>query len=204
VKPAKPRTCRHCGDEITRSAPLSPRTCIGCYRARHPKEKVERPLRLPPTETHNVLNKRARGMAKALVNDPGKRREFLREITRTVPAYTMTRASTTEGSAKPLKAKQPPHRSESLRQSAKGEPCIACGREDGTTVWAHSNELAHGKAKSRKSHDLLGLYLCSVCHHLFDGSPSWTREQKQAFFKEHYDATMVRVSEKLAAGELKL
>jgi hypothetical protein len=161
---SKPKICKHCGDEITRSPPLSPRTCIGCAIARKERPKV----------------------------------------TRTVPAYTMTRASTTEGSARPLKTKQPPHRSESLRQSAKGEPCIACGRQDGTTVWAHSNELIHGKGKSSKAHDLLGLYLCSVCHHLLDASPSWTREQKQAFFREHYPAAMVRVAEKLAAGEIKL
>ncbi len=94
------------------------------------------------------------------------------------------------------------HRSERLRQSANGEPCVCCGSV-GTTVWAHSNESAHGKGMSIKAHDLLGLYLCGDCHANYDRGPS-SREGKRIFFREQYPKTMVRVAEKLAAGELKL
>ena len=94
------------------------------------------------------------------------------------------------------------HRSERLRQSANGEPCVACGAV-GTTVWCHSNESSHGKGMSIKAHDLLGLYLCGQCHDLYDRS-AWSRADKMRFFRDHYPATMVRVAEKLAAGYLKL
>lgn len=95
------------------------------------------------------------------------------------------------------------HRSKALTQSARDESCVRCGAVDGTIVWAHSNEMAHGKGKSIKAHDLLGNYLCFKCHSWYD-SGSATREEKRAFFRECYPWTMVRVAEKLANGELKL
>lgn len=95
------------------------------------------------------------------------------------------------------------HRSERLRQSADGEPCVACGRCDGTTVWAHSNEQIHGKGGSIKAHDLLGNYLCGQCHHKFDHGRT-DREECRSLFREWYPKTMTRVAEKIAAGKLKL
>lgn len=95
------------------------------------------------------------------------------------------------------------HRSQSLRDSANGEACVYCGAQDSTIVWCHSNEGAHGKGMSIKSHDLLGNYWCARCHHLYDRSPL-PREQKRAMFRECYPKTMVRVAEKLARGEIKL
>lgn len=92
------------------------------------------------------------------------------------------------------------HRSTKLRQSAKGEPCVACGKHDGSTVWAHSNESAHGKGMSIKAHDLMGNYLCFDCHRWYDVGPA-TRQEKKAFFRECYPKTMVRIAERLAEGE---
>jgi len=57
---------------------------------------------------------------------------------------------------------------------------------------------------SLKAHDLLGLYLCGKCHAEYDRGLTWNREQRREFFREYYPKTMVRVAEKLAAGELKL
>lgn len=94
------------------------------------------------------------------------------------------------------------HRSQALRDSANGEACVVCETK-GTTVWAHSNEQAHGKGMSIKAHDLLGLYLCEPHHAWYDKSGA-PRAEKQAFFREWYPKTMVRVAEKLAAGTLKL
>jgi hypothetical protein len=87
------------------------------------------------------------------------------------------------------------HRSKPLRDSARDEPCIVCGT-DGTTVWAHSNEVEHGKGMGIKAHDLLGLYLCATCHGAYD--QRLDREQRRKFFREYYPATMVRVAEKIA------
>lgn len=93
------------------------------------------------------------------------------------------------------------HRSKALRNSAKDEECVVCGSV-GTTVWAHSNEIEHGKGMGIKSHDLLGLYLCHNCHDAYD--KRLNREQARKFFKEYYPSTMVKVAEKMASGELKL
>lgn len=95
------------------------------------------------------------------------------------------------------------HRSERLRQSANGEACVSCGACDGTVVWAHSNEMAHGKGASIKAHDLLGNYLCMKCHLSYD-SLRKSREVCRELFREWYPKTMVRVAEKIAAGTLKL
>lgn len=95
------------------------------------------------------------------------------------------------------------HRSKPLRDSARDEMCVGCGRQDGTIVWAHGNELAFGKGKSIKCHDLLGNYLCMACHSAYD-TGTMSREWKQRFFRDCYVKTMTRVAEKIAAGTLKL
>jgi hypothetical protein len=95
------------------------------------------------------------------------------------------------------------HRSEALRQSARDEACAACGVEDGTIVWCHSNEYRHGKGKGLKAHDLFGFYGCMYCHARYDAGHE-TREDKHTFFREAWERSMIRVAEKLARGELKL
>jgi len=58
------------------------------------------------------------------------------------------------------------------RKSARDQPCIRCGIEDGTTVLAHyqgpmSNLL--GKGLGLKGNDLAAAYLCHNCHAIMDG-----------------------------------
>lgn len=60
------------------------------------------------------------------------------------------------------------YRNKKLTQSAKHESCVACGADDGTIVWAHSNSSRHGKGMGIKAHDLFGAYLCHRCHTSFD------------------------------------
>lgn len=93
------------------------------------------------------------------------------------------------------------HRSKALRESARDEPCVVCGMV-GSTVWAHSNEIEHGKGMGIKAHDLLGLYLCHKCHEAYD--QRLDRGQRKKYFREYYPATMVRVAEKIAEGVLVL
>jgi Putative nuclease YbcO len=59
-------------------------------------------------------------------------------------------------------------RSKAITQSAKGESCALCGRNKGTTVFAHSNMHCHGKGRGLKAHDLFGAYLCYECHTAYD------------------------------------
>lgn len=58
-----------------------------------------------------------------------------------------------------------------LREAARDQPCVRCGREDGTTVGAHytgPRRLSYGGGLGRKVHDMAMAHLCQACHHYFD------------------------------------
>lgn len=58
-----------------------------------------------------------------------------------------------------------------LRDDARGEDCVRCSINDGTTVSAHYTgfrQLQYGKGKSVKGHDLITAWLCHTCHTHFD------------------------------------
>ena len=69
------------------------------------------------------------------------------------------------------------YRNEKLKKSARDAPCVSCGIDNGTTVWAHSNELKHGKGTGIKAHDIFGAYLCYKCHSDFDQSRILDRKE---------------------------
>lgn len=60
-------------------------------------------------------------------------------------------------------------RSRKLLDTARGAQCaarfpgICCGNPE-TTVWAHLNGAAYGKAMGMKAHDILGFHACRSCH----------------------------------------
>jgi hypothetical protein len=125
---SKPKVCKHCGDEITRSAPLSPRTCIGCYRARHPKEKV----------------------------------------TRTVPAYTMTRAvSEAPVKAAPAIASRPRRGLPQTKSAAEKRwmervaalPCVVC-----SALPVELHHIREGQGGGQRAQHTLVLPLCPEHH----------------------------------------
>ena len=39
------------------------------------------------------------------------------------------------------------YRNKKLTELACGQSCVECGANDGTTVWAHSNLMEHGKGR---------------------------------------------------------
>lgn len=58
-----------------------------------------------------------------------------------------------------------------LRDSAKGQSCVACGANDGTVVLAHyfgPRRHAYGGGMSHKGHDAVGALLCARDHELMD------------------------------------
>lgn len=61
-----------------------------------------------------------------------------------------------------------PYRNKKILQSAKGQACQHCGKNDGTTVAAHSNLGMHGKGVGKKSDDCFVAYLCAWCHDCYD------------------------------------
>lgn len=87
-------------------------------------------------------------------------------------------------------------RSKKIKDSAKNEACVSCGIDDGTVVWAHSNEQKHGKGIGIKAHDLFGCFICHKCHFLYDSSTSMNKFDKQAWFREQWEKSMILVCKK--------
>lgn len=72
-------------------------------------------------------------------------------------------------------------RSKAMLSSARGQPCVNCGVNDGTVVAAHYTGLrAHqyGKGTGHKPHDIVVADLCMKCHSSFDN------HTKQSSFTE--------------------
>lgn len=92
-------------------------------------------------------------------------------------------------------------RSAKLLASARDQACCNCNREDGSTVWAHSNLGEHGKGKSIKAHDIFGAHLCYRCHSWLDqgngkdptGVYGDSREEKREMWQRAHDRTMLRL-----------
>jgi hypothetical protein len=58
-----------------------------------------------------------------------------------------------------------------LREAARDQSCIRCGKNDGTTVGAHytgARRLALGGGFGKKAHDLFIADLCAECHRWMD------------------------------------
>ena len=83
------------------------------------------------------------------------------------------------------------HRLPSLRQLARGKPCMArtrwCNGNPESVSWCHLNDLFSGRGVGHKSHDLLGFLGCQECHAVIDGRAhvlETTREQRRAWSHE--------------------
>lgn len=64
-----------------------------------------------------------------------------------------------------------------------------CGRNDGTTVAAHSNQSRDGKGMGIKAHDYRVAYLCQECHSWLDHGRG-SRDEKVAMFEEAHRKTV--------------
>lgn len=81
------------------------------------------------------------------------------------------------------------YRNPKLLKLANGAPCSMCGTQDGTSVWAHSNEIRHGKGMGIKAHDFYGAILCAECHTFYDSGKE-SREYKDQFFADAMQQTL--------------
>ena len=84
-------------------------------------------------------------------------------------------------------------RSEAIRALAKDQPCQRCGREDGTTVSAHSNSHKHGKGGKIKAHDCFIAWLCNQCHYEIDNGKTMTKEERYDEWESAYIRTMPKL-----------
>jgi len=77
-------------------------------------------------------------------------------------------------------------RSKKLRNGARDQSCVNCGRSDGTVVSAHYTGLRSyqlGKGRGIKPHDICCADLCYKCHSAFDENSSSLSDLKGDFPK---------------------
>ena len=82
------------------------------------------------------------------------------------------------------------YRNRKLLDVIRQSPCQACGREDGTVVAAHSNQLRDGKGRGIKSHDYRIAALCYNCHMELDQGTKMDKNQRVQFFEDAHRATI--------------
>ena len=70
------------------------------------------------------------------------------------------------------------YRSDKLLRALRNSPCQQCGREDGTVVAAHSNQMRDGKGRGLKAHDYRIAALCFTCHAEIDQGNKMSREER--------------------------
>jgi hypothetical protein len=73
-----------------------------------------------------------------------------------------------------------------LRQS----PCQVCGREDGTVVAAHSNQLRDGKGRGIKAHDYRVASMCFGCHAELDQGTKLSKAERVEMWDEAHRRTI--------------
>ena len=93
------------------------------------------------------------------------------------------------------------YRNKALLETVRGSPCQSCGRDDGTVVAAHSNQLRDGKGRSIKAHDYRIAALCHQCHLELDQGATLGRVEKMELWEEAHRKTIGWLFEK---GHLKV
>jgi hypothetical protein len=78
-----------------------------------------------------------------------------------------------------------PYRNKKILQFANGQPCQNCGKNNGTSVMAHSNAMRHGKGVGKKSDDCFVAILCDGCHSDYD-------QKRNEFTQGHFDDAMCK------------
>ena len=74
------------------------------------------------------------------------------------------------------------YRNKKLLEIVRRSPCQYCGKEDGTVVAAHSNQLRDGKGRGLKAHDYRIAALCYTCHYAVDQGTRMDKTEKQLFW----------------------
>jgi len=85
-------------------------------------------------------------------------------------------------------------RSPKLLKACRDLPCQRCGKEDGTVVAAHSNQLKHGKGRGIKASDVFVASLCHSCHHLLDQGSEFDAEAKRLLWTSAHVRTIEQLT----------
>lgn len=88
------------------------------------------------------------------------------------------------------------YRNKKLLEIVRESPCQHCGRQDGTVVAAHSNQLRDGKGRGIKAHDYRISALCFTCHSDLDQGNRLSREERLELWEEAHRKTIGWLFEK--------
>ena len=82
------------------------------------------------------------------------------------------------------------YRNKKLLEILRKSPCQECGREDGTVVAAHSNQLRDGKGRGIKADDYRVAALCYLCHMELDQGKSLSKVERVEIWEEAHRKTI--------------
>ena len=82
------------------------------------------------------------------------------------------------------------YRNKKLLEIVRESPCQHCGRQDGTVVAAHSNQLRDGKGRGIKAYDYRISALCFTCHSDLDQGNRLSREERLELWEEAHRKTI--------------
>jgi hypothetical protein len=82
------------------------------------------------------------------------------------------------------------YRNKKLLEILRKSPCQECGREDGTVVAAHSNQLRDGKGRGIKADDYRVAALCYSCHMELDQGKLLSKAERVEIWEEAHRKTI--------------
>jgi len=82
------------------------------------------------------------------------------------------------------------YRNKKLLEIVRESPCQICGKEDGTVVAAHSNQLRDGKGRGIKCPDYRISALCFTCHTEIDQGNKMSKQERLNAWEEAHRRTI--------------
>lgn len=82
------------------------------------------------------------------------------------------------------------YRNKKLLEIVREAPCQHCGRQDGTVVAAHSNQLRDGKGRGIKAEDFRISALCFGCHSELDQGTRMSKSERVEMWEDSHRATI--------------
>lgn len=82
------------------------------------------------------------------------------------------------------------YRNKTLLEVVRESPCQHCGKQDGTVVAAHSNQLKDGKGRGLRAHDFRIAALCFTCHADLDQGSKMAKWERIDMWEQAHRSTI--------------
>ena len=87
------------------------------------------------------------------------------------------------------------YRNKTLLEVCRCLSCQHCGRDDGTVVAAHSNQLRDGKGRGIKASDYRVASLCFTCHSELDQGKNMSKQERIDVWEDAHRSTIGQLFE---------